>query len=133
MEFLATAWAPLKNQRHPISSHNGLRYCLSKRICYLCDPNFFAEILGLFLTSKCPVLLFVHRKENQRVGNILSSRLTSFHFFIAQYLYRCGLCKKKAQKYTITTSNNSHPIPLLARSNGQCQIIKANHIDDTLI
>lgn len=52
-------------------------------------------------------------------------------FFVM--ISKCGLCKTTAQKYHITTSNNSHPVPLLARSNGHCQPIKANNTDDTMV
>jgi thyroid stimulating hormone receptor len=84
--------------------------------------------------TKSKILLVFFYPINSCANPYLYAIMTAHYrrdFFIL--LSRCGLCKKKAQKYTITTSNNSHPIPLLARSNGQCQIIKANHIDDTLI
>ncbi|XP_015836903.1 lutropin-choriogonadotropic hormone receptor isoform X3 [Tribolium castaneum] len=84
--------------------------------------------------TKSKILLVFFYPINSCANPYLYAIMTAQYrkdFFIL--LSRCGLCKKKAQKYTLTTSNNSHPIPLLQRSNGQCQIIKANHIDDTLI
>ncbi|XP_063918827.1 lutropin-choriogonadotropic hormone receptor-like isoform X2 [Zophobas morio] len=84
--------------------------------------------------TKSKILLVFFYPINSCANPYLYAVMTAQYrkdFFLL--LSRCGLFKKKARKYTLNGSHHSHPIPLLARANGQCQIIKANHTDDTLI
>ncbi|CAH0550395.1 unnamed protein product [Brassicogethes aeneus] len=50
-----------------------------------------------------------------------------------QMISRCGFSKKGPSNYTVTTSlrvsNNSHPVPLLTKTNGNCQSVKTDFDD----
>ncbi|XP_031352438.1 lutropin-choriogonadotropic hormone receptor-like isoform X3 [Photinus pyralis] len=90
--------------------------------------------------TRSKILLVFFYPLNSCANPYLYAIMTSQYrrdFFLL--LSRCGLCRKTAQQYTLTTSslhtaNNSHPIPLLMiKSNGQAANTKPENADDAFV
>ncbi|KAK5648565.1 hypothetical protein RI129_003457 [Pyrocoelia pectoralis] len=90
--------------------------------------------------TRSKILLVFFYPLNSCANPYLYAIMTSQYrrdFFLL--LSRCGLCRKTAQQYTLTTSslhtaNNSHPVPLLTiKSNGQPANTKPENAEDAFV